>query len=380
MKDNAPGQQPAEHLHLLIDVSQRITSILEIDELLAQVVQLIQQAFGFYHVGIGLVEGDEVVYRVGAGPLWDSPDFQFKPARLKIGREGIAGWVAHTGQLLLVPDVSQEPRYVWMQGSQTQSELTVPIVIKGQVIGVLDVQIDQLNGFNDSDIETMVALASQTGIAIENARLYENARKMAVLEERQRLARELHDSVTQSLYGITLYSQAAAFQLAAEHYADAEKSIDEINATAQEALAEMRLLIYQLRPPVLEKEGLLAALQARLTAVEGRARIKYTLKADLMNRLPDALEEGLYHIAQEALNNVLKHARAHAVNVTLRQSGSLVNLEISDDGVGFDLDNVYQEGTMGLRDMRARANELGATLSILSRPGSGTRIKVEVSR
>jgi signal transduction histidine kinase len=375
----APEQRRANQLHLLIDVSLRITSILDVNELLVQVVQLIHNAFGYYHVGIGLIEGDEVVYRVGAGPLWDSPNFKFKPARLKVGKEGITGWVAQKGQPLLVPDVSQDARYVWMQGSQTQSELIVPIIIKGRTIGVLDIQSDQFNNFNESDVEIMMALASQTGIAIENARLYENAKKVATLEERQRLARELHDSVTQSLYGITLYSQAAASQLVAKHYDEVDKLLVEINETSQEALAEMRLLIYQLRPPVLEKEGLLAALQARLTAVEGRAGLKTSLKADLTTRLPFALEEGLYHIAQEALNNTLKHARACTVNVHLLQNESQVTLEINDDGIGFDVASAYQEGKMGLSDMQSHAAEVGGQLTVTSKPGEGTCVRVDVT-
>jgi signal transduction histidine kinase len=200
----------------------------------------------------------------------------------------------------------------------------------------------------------------------------------AALEERQRLARELHDSVTQSLYGVTLYSQAAAGHLAMEHYDEVDKYLDEINQTSQEALAEMRLLIHQLRPPVLDKEGLLTALQSRLSAVEGRAGLKTSLKADLTARLPFALEEGLYHIAQEALNNSLKHAHARSVNVALRQNGPMVTLEVADDGVGFDPAQAYQEGKMGLSDMDDHAEEIGGKLTVTSQPGQGTRIRVDV--
>lgn len=115
---------------ILTEVSQQITSILDINELLERVVRLIQQTFDYYHVGIGLIEVDEVVYRVGAGILWDNPDFQFKPARLKVGSEGITGWVAKTGEAALVPNVTQDAHYIWMQGSLTRSELTVPITVK----------------------------------------------------------------------------------------------------------------------------------------------------------------------------------------------------------------------------------------------------------
>lgn len=372
------AQRRAEQFRVLTEVSQRITSILDINELLKQLVQLIQRTFHYYQVEIGLVEGDEVVYYMGAGELWEKPDFQAKPSRLRVGGEGITGRVAATGKPMVVPDVSREPLYIPVEGCRTQSELTVPIKAKDQVIGILDVESDRPNDFDETDLEVMVLLANQAGIAMENARLYKNAIKAAALEERQRLARELHDSVTQSLYGITLYSQAAAGHLAAEDFEQADKHLKEIIETSQEALAEMRLLIHQLRPPVLDKEGLLTALQARLSAVEGRAGLKTSLKTDLSTRLPFAMEEGLYHIAQEALNNSLKHSHARSVNVSLRQNGPVVTLEIADDGIGFDVTQAYQEGKMGLPDMDDHASEIGGKLTITSSPGQGTQVRVDV--
>src|SRR5512146_1395311 len=164
---------------ILTEVSQQITSILAINELLEQIVRLIQRTFGYYHVGIGLIEGDEVVYRLGAGQLWDEPGFAFKPSRLKLGTEGLTGWVAARGELALVPDVSQDDRYVWMQGSLTRSELIVPITVKGVTIGVLDVQSEELDGFRKADVELMQSLANQAGVAIENARLFSSLQRRA---------------------------------------------------------------------------------------------------------------------------------------------------------------------------------------------------------
>ncbi len=111
---------------------------------------------------------------MGAGKLWDDPDFVFAPNRLKVGSEGITGWVAGSGEPLLAPDVSQEPRYVWLRGSSTRSELAVPLKVAGKVIGVLDAQSERLNAFDESDLTVMQSLANQAAIAIENARLYES--------------------------------------------------------------------------------------------------------------------------------------------------------------------------------------------------------------
>ncbi|HEY8599814.1 MAG TPA: histidine kinase [Thermomicrobiales bacterium] len=209
----------------------------------------------------------------------------------------------------------------------------------------------------------------------------ERLRDRRVHEERQRLARELHDSVTQSLYGITLYSTAATRQLAAGDLATARDSLAEIGATAQEALAELRLLIFELRPPILAEAGLIAALQARLDAVEGRiGTLKTRLDAPATLELPPAIEESLYRIAQEALNNTLKHAHARQVTVALQQDATTTRLRIGDDGVGFDPHADAGHGGLGLRGIAERAALLGARLDVTSAPDRGTAITVEVPR
>jgi len=371
-------QRRAEQFRLVTEVSRRFTLTLDIDELLRQVVELIQQTFCYYHVGIGLVEGDEVVYRVGAGALWEDAQFKFSPARLKIGQEGLSGWVASSGEALLVPDVSREPRFIWMEGSQTCSELVVPIIVKGQTMGVLDVQSDRLNAFDQNDLTMLQSLAYQAGAAIENARLYAQAKQLAVIEERNRLARDLHDSVSQALYGMTLYSMAAAGQLSAGNLDLVAEHLRVLQDTSQDALSEMRLLIFELRPSVLEDEGLVAALQVRLSSVEGRAGLKTEFKAEIENRLPYEVEEGLYRIAQEALNNALKHANARHLLLVLRQVGRTVTLEIADDGIGFDPAKARNRGRLGLSAMEERAARLGGRLTVNSKLGEGVLVQVEV--
>ncbi len=173
----AEEQRRAEQFRVISEVGRSLASIRDIDALLQEIVRLIQNAFGYDHVGLALIEGDEAVYHVGAGKLWDNPDFAFAPSRLKVGAEGITGWVAGSGEPLLAPDVSREPRYVWLRGSSTRSELAVPLKVAGQVIGVLDAQSERLNAFDRSDLTVMQSLANQAAIAIENTRLYENLGK-----------------------------------------------------------------------------------------------------------------------------------------------------------------------------------------------------------
>jgi signal transduction histidine kinase/HAMP domain-containing protein len=368
-------QRRAEQFRVISEVGRGITSILAVDELLDQMVRLIQEAFNYYHVGFGLIEGDKLVARAGAGPLRDA----YQSLCLKVGQEGVGGWVAQSGEPLLVPDVSQEPRYyVVPEAGETRSELCVPLKAKGSVIGVLDVQSDQLDAFDESDLMVLQALANQAAVAIENARLYEQAQQVAVLEERQRLARDLHDSVTQNLYGVTMYAEAAARLLLAGEINLAAEHLRELRDTSQEALREMRLLIFELRPPVLEQEGLVVALEARLEAVEGRSGLVTNFKMEVEHRLPPDVEEGLYRIAQEALNNTLKHAQAHHITVYLRQDKRTVMLEVADDGVGFDPTIAHEQGGLGLPGMKERVARLGGRLVVKSSPGEGTSVKVEV--
>ncbi len=237
-------------------------------------------------------------------------------------------------------------------------------------------EVRQTIALLDAGLRRMLGRFGHLYAETVQARLYEQQQ----MEERQRLARDLHDSVTQSLYSVTLYAQAVADLLAAGQAGEARKTVRELQDTAQEALREMRLLIFELRPPALEKEGLLAALQARLEAVEARAGLKTELYFEEQQRLPLALEEALYRIAQEAINNVLKHARARCVTVHLQFGPKTVCLQVSDDGVGFDPASAHNKGGLGLRGMKERVEHIGGRLSISSSPGQGTQVTVEIDR
>ena len=202
--------------------------------------------------------------------------------------------------------------------------------------------------------------------------------EQAVLTERNRLANDLHDSVTQGLYGIVLYADAAKEQMISGNPLKAQGYLDEIKQAGKENLAEMRQLIFELRPQIVEEEGLVAALEARLYSVEKRAGLDVIFQSNIQTRLKPNIEDGLYRIAKEALNNALKHAQAETVRVFLNQIGRKVTMEITDDGSGFILQSHFEQGGMGLITMDERAKEMGGELEISSNPGEGTRIFVEV--
>jgi signal transduction histidine kinase len=258
---------------------------------------------------------------------------------------------------------------------------SVPLMAKGRLVGAIQLGARQIRVFAPEELSLLAAIGQQVGVAVENARLYEQAQQSAAYAERSRLARELHDSVTQSLYSLTLYAEAVARMMQDGEHAQAADALREMRDTAQEALREMRLLIFQLRPPALEKSGLAAALQARLDAVEARGGIRAKLLVEGTldaEQLSLSIQEELYHIAQEALNNALKHAHPQQVRVCLRFSQDAICLEISDDGSGFALANAQESGGLGLPGMRERAERIGADLEIESAPGQGTKVMVRV--
>jgi nitrate/nitrite-specific signal transduction histidine kinase len=547
-------QRQAEQFRVISEVGHQITSILDIDKVLAQVVRLIRQAFGYDHVGIGLIEGDQVVYKVGAGKLWDDPQFQFQPGRLRVGQEGITGWVAASGEPLLVPDVTREPRYIMMQGSKTRSELTVPIKVKGETVGVLDVQSDHFDTFDKSDLVVFQSLADQTGVAIENAqlfldagrqvrdlsaladasriissvldrdqllpalyeqiaciapadfyvialydeaanivsieicvdegvpypptqyvldkgllklvihgrqalrfesvteeahrfgvevvtlgssklnqgwigvpmlfgnkvmgaivvgsyergvfderhqqaltsianqaavalenaRLYGRAQELAVVEERSRLARDLHDAVTQTLFSSSLIAEALP-ALWESNPEEGRQLLRELRQLSRGALAEMRTLLLELRPAALVEANLGDLLRQLGEAMTGRTGVPVTVAVEGRCALPSDVHVSLYRIAQEALNNVVKHSDASQVTVELRctsssrkeneQQEECVELQVSDNGRGFDPKAIPHD-RLGLGIIRERAQAIGATLEIESQPGLGTKVTI----
>jgi signal transduction histidine kinase len=212
----------------------------------------------------------------------------------------------------------------------------------------------------------------------EMRRLYTQAQELAALQERQRLARELHDSVSQALYGMSLGAHTAREALESHDTEQSLASLEYVIALAEAGLAEMRALIFELRPESLASEGLVAALQKQIAVLRARYHLAVEANLDEEGDLSLERKEAVYRIAQEALHNIVKHA--HASRVTLRlacQDGEII-LEISDDGRGFDPTGAFP-GHLGLASMRERAERLGGTLTIESAPGHGTRLRVKLA-
>ena len=256
--------------------------------------------------------------------------------------------------------------------------LTVGVGFYGYRVRVRN--IEQRSRYLESQVQERTAELQQEiaqRLKIEEA-LRERETEKAIADERSRLARELHDSVTQSLYSLTLFTEAARHTAEEEGNETIEQYVRQIGNIGLQALKEMRLLVFELRPPELEKEGLVSALRRRLQAVEGRAGVDARLEVGEIFKLPGNVEQELFRIAQEALNNSLKHASASSVAVYLRKENDKVEMEIVDDGIGFDPQSLPDSGGMGLKSIRERTERLGGSLEIHSIPGDGTRIKVVI--
>ena len=263
--------------------------------------------------------------------------------------------------------------------SALQSIVGIPLQIREQVLGFLGLEIcEEGRSFSSEEYDLLNIFATDIAQVILNARLFEQAKLSVALEERNKLARDLHDSVTQALYGINLY--ADAIRLARQHNKQdvIDSHTEELRKLSREAMAEMRLLIYQLRPPVLEQEGLLAALRSRLDSVETRSGIRTSFETRGTINLSNIQENELFWIAQEILNNILKHAQANEVQVQLIGEAGHFWLIVQDDGVGFDLEATEQAGGQGLRNIRERAKKINATCTISSTPGQGSKISIEM--
>ncbi|NJD65499.1 MAG: GAF domain-containing protein [Chloroflexi bacterium] len=274
-----------------------------------------------------------------------------------------------------------DPRYAaarhFFENADWDSVLVVPIIYGERPLGVLTVAYAGTDAPGQEDTGFIEAIADQTALAIENARLYQRASAAAALEERQRLARELHDSVSQALYGIALGARTARRRLGDDGPPNIVEPLDYVLSLAEAGLTEMRALIFELRPESIATEGLVAAIGRQVAATQARYGI--TVEAELCEEPDIAIEakEAVYRIAQESLHNTVKHARATRVQLSLTCGDAILRLRIVDNGQGFDPSGDFP-GHLGLRSMRERAQGIRGAFEIESSPGEGTTVTLTV--
>jgi len=282
-----------------------------------------------------------------------------------------------TREPICIPDVKSDVRIAESMGMNADGTmLLVPMLSESRLIGVMGLMRKVSTPFSRDEILRVSSMVEHVANFVSGDR----RRQLSIaISERQKLVRDLHDSVTQKLYGLVAFTEAAEAGLEAGSMDMLVKVLPRISENARQSLKEMRLFLHGLQPVDLEREGLEAVLHQRLAAVEGRADIKarFTFDDDIV--IPLEKQVALYFIAQEALNNVLKHARASSVTVHLSQSRSNIVMEIEDDGCGFDTIRVKQGG-MGIRNMQQRAKQVGGNIKISSSHNKGTIVKISVPK
>jgi signal transduction histidine kinase len=289
---------------------------------------------------------------------------------------GVLGALLEEGPILL-DDIRRHPRFSYYPAHHPALTdfLGVPIKHRGNVLGNLFVSGHRSGHFTKTDARRLETLAAYAGVAIANAELYAQSQRLAVVEERNRVARELHDAATQTLFSLVLAARAAALSTRDE---EARSAILGFEERTTSALQELRGLVHALRPKSLERDGLAATLSDHAEALR-TSGARVVVDAAEGVRLPLESEHVLLRIAQEALHNAMRHAPGSSIHVTLRAGTRTVTLRVHDDGPGFDPAALPRTRRgMGLATMRERAEEIGARLDIRARAGAGTTVTVSV--
>ena len=270
------------------------------------------------------------------------------------------------------------PLHRYLEPASWEDMVVCPLDSRGRTFGVIQYYHRKAPALDENQRAFLSAIADQAAVAVANATLYAQSERSVALVERQRLARELHDSVSQALFSMTLHARAAQRHLNSGDSADpkALAAVDKLTELTQGALAEMRALIFELRPGALSEEGLVSALSRQAAALSARESVRITVVGPTERpALAAAAEEHLYRIVLEAMNNAVKHAGADEISVDVQVVADELSITVTDDGVGFDPAEI-PAGHLGRRTMAERAAALGAELIVDSSPGHGSRVRV----
>ncbi len=293
-------------------------------------------------------------------------------------QHGLLGTMLRDPRPVRLTDVRAHPRFGWWPAAHPvlTDFLGMPMVDGDEILGTLFLANKQTpGGFTEADEELLRLLAAHAVIALVNARLYERSRELSMLAERNRIARELHDAVTQKLFSLRLTADAAA-TLVTRDAAQAAAELATVRRLAAEVTEELGAIVVGLRPADLAGGGLDVALRKHVELLDRVHPPAVRFVGEPVPRLPAVREEAAYRIGQEALHNALRHAAAQVVTVALRAGAGSLVLEVTDDGRGFDV--AAPSRRFGLASMRERARAVGGRLQVVSRPGAGTAVRLVV--
>jgi signal transduction histidine kinase len=354
-----------------------MTAELRVEPILQRLVESSRELAGATYAALGIPDGEGGFERFITSGM--SPELMAAIGPLP-RTHGLLAAMLNETEPYRTRDIRRDPRFQWWPPPhpRMKSFLGVPVLSKGQVIAAFYLT-DKIGAeeFSPDDQAAIEMLAAHAAIAIENARLFERSRELSVVEERTRLARELHDSVSQTLFSMSLVADAAA-ALVDRDPGKAREQLEGLRDMARAAATEMRSLIFELRPADLDAEGLVATLRKHIDVLRSVHGTEIEFKENGYKRLEPAIEREIYRVGQEAVGNALKHANARRIQVEIGLANGTATLTVTDDGTGFDPDASHVRATrLGITSMEERAEALGGSLRIGSGP-SGTRVALEV--
>ncbi|HEU5315680.1 MAG TPA: GAF domain-containing sensor histidine kinase [Chloroflexota bacterium] len=374
----------ARELTTLLATSRSVASTLEMEPLMGLILDQFKVVVDYAAASVRLIDGADLVLLAYRGLEREA---HFARGRTRLEQSPAVREMVRRRAPLIIGDFRvDEPALLddfrrehasdlaplW---GQLRAWMAVPLIVRDEVLGAIVISHGTPRYYTPRHAELALALASHAAAAVKNARLYERSQQAAARRERQRLARELHDAVTQTLFSASLIAEVLPRMWERDPRAARER-LEELRQLTRGALAEMRALLLELRPAALTEAPLPELLRLLCEAASGRARMPVALETDgEAVALPAEVQVALYRITQEALHNMTKHAGARRAKVRLDIRPNAVDLHVEDDGAGFDPD-AGPAGRMGLRIMRERAAAVGAHLLIESAPGKGARISV----
>ncbi len=369
-------------LRTVSDAVLAVAAQRSVEDVLQQLVESARELAGARYAALGIPDGDGGFSRFLVSGMSDELVAAMGPLPRT---HGLLGAMLEATTAFRTEDIHGHERFRgWWPSAHPdmRSFLGVPIVASGTVIGAFYLTDKEGAGsFHDADQELIELLAAHAAIAITNARLYERSRELSVLSERNRLAAELHDVVSQKLFSVVLTAEAANTLLDRDPVA-ARAKVGRLQELAREALDELRALLLELRPPDLERDGLAGVLRKHVEVLRPlhSADIELHIAHPDGGRAADAgRDREVLRIAQEALHNALRHAGARRVVVKLGGVQGRLELEVSDDGAGFEpSDPDLRSRHLGLTSMQERAERVGGRLELRSAPGAGTAVRLEV--
>ncbi len=367
----------------VVEVSNGLTATTDLPSLLSMILERLHAIAEFNTASISILEdGDmQLIARDGENLFGGEKSFDYQAeADLPISDALRMGKPVHIDDVLADTPHAQafrqrQIRRLGAVPAGVRSALYVPLIVKDRSLGIMALSSATVNTYTQHQADLIYAFANYAAAAIDNARSHTDSVRAAALEERSRLARELHDSVSQALFGIVLGTRTALHRIG-EVPAEAEDPMKYVLSLAEGALSEMRALIFELRPESLRQQGLIAAFRKQAEALCARHKIDVRIALDTREPdIPLELKEALYRVALEAIQNTIKHAHATRVDLSLHQLADSVHLEISDNGLGFDTGQGFP-GHYGLQTMQERIVRFGGTVNISSMLGSGTTVRV----